>query len=224
MNTVDPPLRTLFASPGKSLGQKAYDLLLDRLLRRDIPPGAVIQERPLAEMLEISRTPVREALNRLESEGFITRKPGRLMVVKEFSTRELIETLHVRQVLEVECVGLATGRVPEAELESVEAAIRALLAGDRPSAEEDWNVDCRFHTMIATAGGNGVLADLIANLRRKTHMFNLHQVPERFEIGHREHLAIIAALRDKDRDAAREGIRTHIENVRLSIIRKLSDI
>lgn len=175
-------------------------------------------------MLDISRTPVREALNRLESEGFITRKPGRLLVVKEVSTRELIETLHVREVLEVECVGLATGRIDPGILDAVETAITTLLARGQPSAEEDWEVDCRFHAMISTASRNCVLAGLIADLRRKTHMFNLHRVPERFEIGHREHLTIIVALRDKDREAARHGIRTHVENVRLSIIRKLSGI
>ena len=69
-----------------------------------------------------------------------------------------------------------------------------------------------------------MLADLIPNLRRKTYMFNLHRVPERFEIGHREHLAIIDALRRGPRKRRARGIRTHIENVKQSIIRKLSRI
>lgn len=202
----------------------AYDRLLERLIRGEIPVGSVLQERRLAASLDISRTPVREALNRLESEGFVTRKPGRLMVVKEFSIRELIETLHVRQLMEVESVGLATGRVPEEELRAVEDAIRTLLAATAPSPDEDWTVDSRFHTMLASHSGNAVLARMIQDLRLKTHMFNLERVPERFEAGHLEHLAIIDAVRRKDRDAARRGIHEHIENVKKSIIRKLSDI
>jgi DNA-binding GntR family transcriptional regulator len=202
----------------------AYDRLLERLIRREIPVGSVLQERRLAASLDISRTPVREALNRLESEGFVTRKPGRLLVVKEFSIRELIETLHVRQVLEVESVGLAAGRIPEEELQAAEDAIRALLASTAPSPDEDWAVDSRFHTMIASHSGNAVLARMIQDLRLKTHMFNLERVPERFEAGHREHLAIIDAVRRKDRTEARAGIHEHIENVKKSIIRKLSEI
>lgn len=221
----NPVRRTPVAGPleerEESLSQMAYNDLLDRLIKREIPVGSVLQERRLAEALAISRTPVRDALNRLESEGFITRKSGGVLVVKEFSTRELIETLHVRQIMEMEGVRLATGRIPPGELDEAEAAIRALLAADEPSAEEDWEVDSRFHRMIAEKSGNAVLAKHIHDLRVKTHMFNMDRVPERFEIGHREHLAIIEALRRGDRDAARAGIQAHIENVKLSIIEKL---
>jgi len=208
----------------KSLSQMAYDRLLERLITHDIPVGSVLFERKLADSLEISRTPVREALNRLESEGFVTRKPGRVMVVKEFSVRELIETLHVRQVLEVESVGLATGRIPADELRATADAIRTLLASTAPSADEDWAVDSRFHTMIAGHSGNAILAKTIHDLRLKTHMFNMERVPERFEAGHREHLAIIDSLSREDREKARAGIHEHIENVKKSIIRKLSEI
>jgi DNA-binding GntR family transcriptional regulator len=208
----------------ESLSQMAYNDLLDRLIKREIPIGSVLQERRLAEAFAISRTPVRDALKRLESEGFITRKGGGVLVVKEFSTRELIETLHVREILETEGVRLATGRIPPAELDEIEAAIRSLLADPDPSAERDWELDNRFHSMIAAHSGNAVLAKQIHDLRLKTHMFNLDRVPERFEIGHREHLAIIDSLRREDREAARAGVQNHIENVKLSIIEKLRTI
>ncbi|MDQ0474587.1 GntR family transcriptional regulator [Labrys wisconsinensis] len=224
MTTQPPSLAPLYDERERSLSQMAYDQLLDQLIRRDIPAGSVLQERRLADLLGISRTPVREALNRLESEGFVARKPGRVLVVREFSTRELIETLHVRQILEVESVGLATGRIPAAELDAIEEDIRRLLAEPAPTAEADWDVDFRFHSLIAGHSGNAVLARMVQDLRLKTHMFNLDRVPERFEIGHREHLAIVDALRRGDRAEAQGGIRGHIENVKLSIIRKLSAI
>jgi DNA-binding GntR family transcriptional regulator len=222
MSTPSRPVATIGGDDReKSLGQTAYDILLDSLIRREIPVGAALQERRFAETLAMSRTPVREALNRLVNEGFITREAGGLLVVKEFSTRELIETLHVRQILETESVRLACGRIPAAELDAVEAAIGELLASPGADAAADWAVDSRLHGMIAEWSGNAVLAKHINNLRLKTHMFNMNRVPERFEIGHREHLAIIAALRRDDRDAARDGIRSHIENVKMSILEKL---
>lgn len=208
----------------RSLSRVAYEQLLDKLMRRELAVGAVLLERRLAEQMDMSRTPVREALNRLESEGFLTRQPGGLLVVREFSVRELIETLHLRQILEAESVSLATGRIAEAEIDAIAQDITTLIDKPAPTAEEDWVVDSRFHQTIADHSGNSALAKLIFDLRLKTHMFNLDRVPERFEVGHREHLAVLDALRHQDREAARDGIRTHIENVRLSIIEKLNRI
>ena len=212
------------AGQERSLSRTAYEQLLDKLMRREIPVGSVLLERRLAAEMEMSRTPVREALNRLENEGFVTRQPGGLLVVREFSVRELIETLHLRQILEAESVSLATGRIAEAEIEAIIEAIEALMKKPEPTAAEDWAVDSRFHQTIADHSGNSALARLIFDLRLKTYMFNLDRVPERFVVGHREHLAVLDALRRQDRDAAREGITTHIENVRLSIIEKLNRI
>ncbi|MFB2551469.1 GntR family transcriptional regulator [Ensifer soli] len=207
-----------------SLGEMAYERLLDMMIRRELAVNTVLQERPLAEFLKISRTPLRHALNRLENEGFLDRTPGRALVVKAFSTRELIETLHVRAVLEMEATRLSIGRIPPAELDASERDIILLLASDTPTAEDDWRIDSRFHGMIAQYSGNAVLAGMIETLRLKTHMFNMFRVPERFEVGHREHLAIIDALRRGDAEAARNGIRGHIDNVKTSIIDKLSEI
>ncbi len=207
-----------------NLGETAYERLLDMMIKRELATNTVLQERPLADFLKISRTPLRYALNRLENEGFLDRTPGRALVVKAFSTRELVETLHVRGVLETEAAKLAVGRIPVEELDVIQRDVEAILAAASPTAEEDWDVDSRFHNMIARHSGNGVLARMIDTLRLKTHMFNLMRVPERFAVGHREHLSIIEALRRRDTEAAQTGIQSHIENVKNSIIAKLSEI
>jgi DNA-binding GntR family transcriptional regulator len=205
----------------KNLSETAYHALLDSLIRREIPIGTVLQERRIAEKLSMSRTPVREALNRLASEGFVTRKTGGVLIVREFSTREFMETLHVRQLLEIESVRLACGKIPVVELNELEAAIHDLLATQGVDADKDWAVDSRLHGLIAEWSGNTVLAKHINDLRLKTHMFDMNRVPERFEIGHREHLVIIDALRRDDSEEAREGVKIHIENVKKSILEKL---
>ena len=216
--------RALLGEERQSLSERAYVRLLDLLLSRQIPVGSVLQERRLADMLQVSRTPTREALYRLENEGFVTRKPGRMLIVKDVSVRDLIEILHVRRVLETESVTLAVGRIPAEELDAIEAAIHQLLASNDPTAGNDWRVDDRFHGMIGQYSGNAVLAKTIQDLRLKTHMFNRERVPERFEAGHREHLAILEALRKKDVETARARIQLHIDNVKASIIEKLSEI
>lgn len=220
----------------QNLSAKAYDAVLKMLIKRELPPNTVLQERRLAELLNISRTPVRDALTRLENEGLISRTAGRTLVVRQFSIRELIETLHVRRTLEAEAARLAAGRVPVAELDDLETSVQRLLEAEVPNADEDWLVDSRLHQMVSHYSGNQLLTQYIETLRLKTRMFNLSVAPERFEsahqehvaivralkIGYHEHLAIIEALRSGDADAAQKAAAAHIDSVRQGIIDRFS--
>lgn len=123
-------------------------------------------------------------------------------MVKEFSIRELIETLHVRRPLEAEAARLAAGWVPGEALGVIEDGIKALLAAADPCPQQDWYIDSQLHQALAHYNGNALLMQYIERLRLKTRMFNMRQVPERFIKGHQEHLAIIAALRAKDAEGA----------------------
>lgn len=206
---------------GKSLGDRAYDQLLDRMLEGTFPPGTLLQERALAEMLGISRTPVREALAKLESEGFVTRDVGRLLVVREVPMQELMEILHVRTILETEAAGIAAGRIPAAELAALRALFEAQLAGSLPDGANVRAADDRLHGSIVDAAGNIVLAETVRSLRRRTRMFNLERLPDRFVPGCREHLAIVAALEQGDGTAARLAVAAHLESTRRGILAKL---
>lgn len=206
----------------RNLSRRAYDTVLQMIINRELPINSVLQERKLAELLAISRTPVRNALTRLENEGFIVRNGGRTPVVKEFSIQELVETLHIRRTLEGEAARLAAGRVPPARLDEIEMQIKALLAQEIPDPNEDWAVDTRLHDAIAHYSGNRLLKEYIQALRLKTRMFNLRQVPERFAIGHNEHLQIISALRENQPAEAQRLLVVHIDNVRESIIKRFS--
>lgn len=209
---------------GKSLGDRAYDQLLDRMLEGGLPPGTLLQERVLAEMLGISRTPVREALAKLESEGFVTRHVGRLLVVRDVPLQELMEILHVRTILETEAAGIAAGRIAAADLAELRALFQAQLAGPLPDGGNFWAADDRLHGLIVDAAGNAILADTVRGLRRRTRMFNLKRLPERFRPGCLEHLAIVAALEAGDGAAAREAVATHLDNTRRSILTKLEPL
>jgi DNA-binding GntR family transcriptional regulator len=197
---------------GKSLGEWAYDVILDRMLSREIPPGAMLQERSLGE-----------ALTRLESEGFVTRHAGRLLIVREIPVQELMQIFHVRSILEVEAVSLAAPRIDLDELATLRKLFETQKKKPLPDGGLHWDADDLLHGTIAAASGNQILADMVRALRRKTRMFNLKRMPERFLLGSDEHLAIIDALARRDERQARRAMATHIENSRRSVLKVLGD-
>lgn len=202
----------------KSLSDQAYERLLDMILSGELAGGTILQERRLAEALNISRTPTREALARLESEGLMTRQFGRLLTVRELTVHEFIEILNVRLLLEVEAARLAAGNVSKERTREVRAAIRGLVNAPTPTAAQHWAVDDMVHGLISEASGNHMLVALIRDLRRRTHMFDMRRIPTRFQDSCREHLALVDAVEKGDAEAARKCAATHIENVKLSII------
>jgi DNA-binding GntR family transcriptional regulator len=209
---------------GRSLSDVAYDALLDRMLSQELPPGSLLQERVLGESLRISRTPIREALARLEAEGFVTRHAGRLLIVREIPVRELMQIFHVRGMLEVEAIGLATHRIADDQLETLRDLFETQMHGPIPDGGNHWDADDLLHGSIADASGNGVLAEMVRGLRRKTRMFSLRRMPDRFRPGSAEHLAIIDSLVRRDEFAARGAMTLHLENSKLSILHILGRI
>ena len=211
-------------SDGRSLSERAYDQLLDRMLSGELPAGTLLQERPLADALQISRTPVREALAKLESEGLVTRHVGRLLIVREIPVQELMQILHVRSILEVEAVALAADRISRTQLETLRATFEEQMKGPIPDAGNHWGADDLLHGAICEASGNAVLTEMVRGLRRRTRMFNLKRMPERFLPGCSEHLAIIEALERGDEKMARRSMATHLDNTKRSILNKLGKV
>jgi DNA-binding GntR family transcriptional regulator len=209
---------------GRSLSERAYDQLLDRMLSGEYPAGTLLQERPLADALQISRTPVREALAKLESEGLVTRHVGRLLIVREIPVQELMQILHVRSILEVEAVALAAGRISASHLATLRATFEGQMQGPLPDNGNHWGADDLLHGAICEASGNAVLAEMVRGLRRRTRMFNLKRMPERFLPGCREHLAIIEALERGDEKLARRAMATHLENTKRSILHVIGKV
>lgn len=208
-------------SSGRSLSETAYEKVLDMLLSGELVAGSVLQERRLAEALNISRTPLREALSHLESEGLVTRDVGRLMTVRRISVQSYIEILHVRKLLETEAAGLAAGRIDKSTAEHIRGEIWKLMEISEPTATQHWAVDDLIHSTIADASENELLAAMIRDLRRRTHIFNTRRIPSRLKPGSLEHLALIDAVVIGDAAKARELMTEHINNVRLAIVDQL---
>lgn len=204
-----------------SLSEHAYNRILELILGGRIAPGTVLQERKLAAMLAMSRTPLREALSRLEAERLITRSHGRAPVVSHVGIENFVFILDMRRILEVEAAGRATGHIPPAEATRVIKAIDELVAIEHPTPAQHWAVDDLVHGTIADAAGNPLVAATIRDLRRRTHLFNTSRIPKRLMPGASEHQSMIEAVMGDDREISRQIMGQHLDNVREAIIEYL---
>lgn len=211
----------------KRLALQAYEQILNLILSGAAQPGAMVTERRLAETLNMSRTPIRDALLMLEGEGLLIRQGSRGLQVKQMRIEDYMDALQVRLLLEPEAARLAAGHMPAAALNELEADLKTLLGhpedGEgKPDRGSVRDVDDRLHGGIGDAAGNPQLAHIIRTLRRQTQIFDLRSMPERFDATCREHLAIVSALREGRGDDAAQLMRDHLSHVKDSIIGRLT--
>ena len=144
---------SILASTTRNRRWEAYDFLVDRIIAGALPGGTIIEERALTEELGLSRTPLREALGRLEGEGYLVRQ-GRRLVVHTITERDFMEILHMRKILESEAVALAAPRLTSDQIQMLRTALASLEPPVRPSGSERRSVDDLLHGTIAESGGN----------------------------------------------------------------------
>jgi DNA-binding GntR family transcriptional regulator len=181
-----------------------------------LTPGAPVNEQEVAAELGISRTPVREAIRKLEQEGLVTRHANRGVVVTQLSMREVLEIWDLREIIEPAACRAAASRVDRVSLDGIEAAIRPLLR--RPPSAEAYEVyhrsDLQLHGLILECCGNGTLRRVLESLLGHIRQVRMVTSPARFRPSMEEHLAIIEALRRRDPDGAAEAMRRHLANAR----------
>ncbi|ETN83298.1 transcriptional regulator, GntR family [Necator americanus] len=192
----------------EKLGELAYQTLRRMILDKALRSGGAVVEGRLAEELNISRTPMREALLRLEGEGLLVRAGARSYSVRFVSVQEYFQAMKVREMLEVEAVGLAVGKIEKKH-------------GQQEQAH--WQVDDQIHTLMARAGGNDVLARTIDIVRTNSRLFELATPFNRIEEDRVEHLAILEACLAEDVELARNAMRTHLQNLRRFVIERLAE-
>lgn len=216
-----PHVTSAAAASPKGLAETVHARLLDMLESRRLPADSAIAERRLAVELGVSRTPLREALRRLEGEGWLGRRSDGTLAVRRLDVEEMLEVLQVRRLLEPEAAAAAAGRVPVPVLQALRSRVGHLLASGDPLSPERAAIDQTLHRAIGEACGNRVLAATIAELRRRSVLFATRRLPERLEPVCTEHLAILDALQAGAADAARAAMATHVENTRAGILRRL---
>lgn len=209
------------------LAPRAYQQILDLILSGETRPGEHLNERQLADTLGMSRTPVRDALLMLEGEGLIVRH-GRMGVqIKQMRIDEFLDALEVRALLEPAVSRMAAGKVDGPALDELERSLRSALemadaSGHGMDRSQTRWIDNTLHSLISDSAGNPQLSAIVRNLRQKTQMFDLKNLPERAVATCHEHLDIIAALRLGDGEKTAAAMTRHLEQVRASIIARLN--
>lgn len=207
--------------PRGNLREVAYAGIREMIVSGELAPGDRVMEKDCAERLGISRTPVREAIGRLTSEGLISRSNGGVPVVIRISADDIIELLHVRRLLEVEAARRACDAPGREALMVLRRGIIDFLEGERPSPGEHMAMDDRLHDTLARMARSNLLAELIANLRLRTRIFDKAMLPDRFEPGCREHIEILDAVIHGDADRAEAAMKQHLNAVSDSILEYL---
>ncbi|MBO1907638.1 GntR family transcriptional regulator [Microvirga sp. 3-52] len=201
------------AQVGK-LADGAYLAVLNDILSCTLPGGSVIQERKLALALGISRSPMRDALNRLEGEGLLVRLNDRLLAVRVITLEDYLHSLDVRALIEPQAAALATAKVEDNEIGRLEAALVEIETTGEPTPEQHWAFDDLLHDTLAQRSGNPFLAKTIGEMRRYTKIFERQTVPTRVNPGADDHRRLIAALVARQADEVKSAMAQHIRNVR----------
>jgi DNA-binding GntR family transcriptional regulator len=202
------------------LAKQAYGKIIEMILSGALTPGDPLQEAKLGEALDMSRTPVREAIKRIEAEGLAVQE-GRFLRVRQLAAEEVEEIFFLRRILEASCARAAT-TIAHAVLDTLENRVRALQREGPGDGDEQRRVDDDFHRALAAAAGSDMMIRTIGDLRRRTCMFDHTQVPDRFLKGCEEHLDMIAALRAGDGEKAGLLMAAHITHARDAILERLN--
>ena len=193
-------------APRQPLRNQVVAILRDAILTCRLEPGAVLNERELAQQLGVSKTPVREALSLLNHEGLVQILPRQAYVVTAITIRDVHESFDLRVILECAAAELAAARITPAELAELDAVVAGEADTEPVAATLERNVD--FHSLIARASGNERLTALIERL--------LGEMPRLISVGYvkGEHEHVMNALRARNPARARQAMREHILTVK----------
>ncbi|MEU5098073.1 GntR family transcriptional regulator [Streptomyces sp. NPDC020996] len=199
------------------LRDRVYEALLELIATRALQPGRHLVESELAGRLGISRQPVREALQRLNTEGWVDLRPAQGAFVHEPTEREADQLLTVRTLLEAEAARLAAA---DADGDGVAVLEELCAEGEQAVAADDVEaavrLNARFHAKIMELAGNAVLADLAAQVDRRARWYYTPVARQRGRQSWAEHRELTAAIAGRDEQRAAALMREHTEHTRRS--------
>ncbi|MDN3025266.1 GntR family transcriptional regulator [Streptomyces sp. S.PB5] len=197
------------------LRDRVYEALLELIITRALQPGQHLVESELAGHLGVSRQPVREALQRLNTEGWVDLRPAQGAFVHEPTEEEADQLLTVRTLLEAEAARLAAANAGSAAIGVLE---ELCAEGERAVAADDVDaavaLNARLHAKIIELAGNAVLAELAAQVDRRVRWYYTPVARQRGRQSWTEHRELIAAIADRDEQRATEIMRAHTEQTR----------
>ncbi|MEM9714943.1 MAG: GntR family transcriptional regulator [Pseudomonadota bacterium] len=196
----------------KSSGEAAYDALLLAISDGRLMPGDRIREVEVSNLLNLSRTPIREALRRLESEGIVEHRARIGAVVRKLSHGEIVELYEMRVVLEKTAAEMAAKHASEAEIDTL-ADLNADIAAHRGDPVAAASINQEFHKALYRACRNRFLLDAAKALNNSLILLGITTFTdeERIDVVVDQHQAVIDALRARDPDRAGEAAEAHLQ-------------
>ncbi|MFE3449103.1 GntR family transcriptional regulator [Nonomuraea sp. NPDC059194] len=201
------------------LRESVFEALLELIVSGQLRPGQHLVENELAELLGVSRQPVREALQLLSGEGWVDLYPSQGAFVHSPSTEEADQLLAVRALLEAESARLAARHADEDGV----AALRKLCARGASAAHADDTdaavaANAELHALITALSGNKVLAELAAQVARRVRWYHTPVARQRGLASWREHEDLIDAIADGNEEMAAQIMREHTEHTRVAYL------
>ena len=201
-----------------------FNHLRQAILTGELKPGERLMEIHLADKLGVSRTPIREAIRKLELEGLVTMIPRRGAEVAQITEKSMNDVLEVRQALDALCVELACDRITDEGIAALKAAKEAFEQSVKTKDNRTIaQADIEFHDIIVQATGNQRLIQLVNNLAEQMYRYSFEYIKDssQHDTLIEEHSKIYQCLVANDKEASSAAVRTHIENQKKSIIRQI---
>lgn len=209
------------ASSDTRQGQDAYSRLLEEIRRGDLKPGDRLVELDLAERFGISRTPVREAIRQLESDGLVAHRPRTGAVVRTLDYAEIAELYEMRAVLEATAARFAARAASDIEIDELAAINR-----DMAASTSHFEINRQFHTVLLNAARNRFLIRSVEAVQKTLLILGPSTLAEsqRAEEAIAEHEAIVTAIADRDAPRAEAAMRAHIEAAYRARLRQFREV
>jgi DNA-binding GntR family transcriptional regulator len=206
------PMAAVSLTP-RALYEEVAELLRQRIFNRELAPGSWIDELKLAEEYGISRTPLREALKVLATEGLVTMKVRRGAYVTEVSERDLADVYHLLALLESDAAGVVATQATPAQLKELQG-LHEELEKAADNRERFFEINEAFHMRLLEIANNRWRDQMVADLRKvmKLNRHNSLLKSGRIEESLAEHRAIMQALAARDADGTAQRMREHFRN------------
>ena len=204
----------------RPLREMVFETLREAIIKGLLRPGERLMEIQIAEELGVSRTPVREAIRKLELEGFLVMVARKGAYVADISVKDITDIFEVRAALEGLAAGLAAERITEEELEQLERALVQTSEATTGDLNTVVQSDTSFHELIYRASRNQRLQQIVTHLQEQIQRFRAVSLsqPGRTRVFLEEHRKIVEAISERNSELASLLAREHIENAEQSLL------
>ncbi|MDP4182974.1 MAG: GntR family transcriptional regulator [Bacillota bacterium] len=211
----------------KPLRDVIFDTLREAIIAGELKPGERLMEVQLAEKMGVSRTPVREAIRKLELEGWVVMTARKGANVASLSVKDIMDVLEVRASLDGEAAALSAVRIREDELKELKNVHAQFARNIEEDVLQDLiKRDVEFHEIIYKSSRNDKLIQIVSNLREQVHRFRIIYMKD-YSSSHelvKEHLEIIEAITERDPNRAKKAAYAHIENQKEAIVKSFKNL